>query len=159
MLGLVGAVFPIVLLVFVYLESKTLLLVVADQTMARILGMAKQDVRILGADCPCIASGDGDEPTHSVDLRMKASKVYGTVECKYSRHDLDSACLAAQGSLSWMKKAASNPGFFVLGGRKYRINVQAIGTLGVSLSGWRLWLGGLKSCSYQVQWRHSYAPR
>jgi hypothetical protein len=121
------------------------LFVVAYQAMARRLGMAKQGVRILGADCPCIVSGDGDEPTHSVDLRVKVGQVYGIVECKYSRYDLVSACLAAQGSLSWMKKAASNPGFFVLGGRKCRMNVQAVGTLGVSLSGWRLWLGGLNS--------------
>jgi hypothetical protein len=121
------------------------LFVVAYQAMARRLGMAKQDVRILGADCPCVVSGDGDEPNHSAYLRVKAGQVYGIVECKHSRYDLDSACLAAQGSLSWMKKAASNPGFFVLGDRKCRMNVQAVGTLGVSLSGWRLWLGGLKS--------------
>ena len=104
------------------------------------MGLSGQGVEVLGADCPCLLSGEEETPSHSVDLRVRIGKVYGIVELKWSRHDLESACQAAKQSLSWMRSAATNPGFFLLGGRRYKMKINAVGTLGVSLTSWRLHL-------------------
>lgn len=96
--------------------------------------MASEGVRILGADCPCIL--EGDRPQRSVDLRIKVDDLYGAVELKFSRRNLDTACRNANSA--WLLKAAKLPGSFLMGGRKYKMNLQVVGALGVSLSGWRL---------------------
>ena len=93
-------------------------------------GMEAAGVRILGADCPCVVSATGEKPTRSVDLRVKVGDLYGVVEVKWSRSDLDAACRSAGKSVSWMKKAVAAPGHFLMGGRKYPIQGQLVGTLG-----------------------------
>ena len=97
-------------------------------------GMGSKGVRILGADCPCFLVGD--RPTRSVDLRIKVGDVYGAVELKFSRFNVDTAMRNAK--FDWLLSAARLPGFFFMGGRRYKMNLQAVGCLGVSLSRWRL---------------------
>ena len=108
-------------------------------------GMEAAGVRILGADCPCVVSATGEKPTRSVDLRVKVGDLYGVVEVKWSRSDLDAACRSAGKSVSWMKKAVAAPGHFLMGGRKYPIQGQLVGTLGVATFGWRLELQSAKT--------------
>ena len=101
-------------------------------------GMEAAGISILGADCPCIVSASGDTPNRSVELRVRAGHRYGAVEIKWSRYDLDAACKSAEQSLPWMTKAALAPGSFVMSGRKYPMRLQTVGTLGVTMSRWRL---------------------
>lgn len=103
-------------------------------------GMAAHGIEVLGADCPCLLSEEQPSPKHSVDLRIRVGDVYAIVELKWSRYDLESACQSAKQSLPWMISAATKPGFFLLGGRRYKMKINAVGTVGVSLTCWRLHL-------------------
>ena len=86
-------------------------------------GMASEGVRILGADCPCFLKDN--RPTRSVDLRIKLAGICGAVELKFSRRSLDTACRNANSS--WLLEAAKLPGSFLMGGRKYKMNLQVVG--------------------------------